>query len=268
MSACHDDCETYVVRDVLDRITHNPADHLRQWSAYMYNPTGPNVQTDPPAGGERASMEDFDAAWSRGVKRSDFDPTHVDIAYTVWGDYCGSTAERSNHRSLLRDWPDVFVDTYGGFGSSGLALPLDATIGECVLDALAGLLDYPLYDEEDHSELESDLESEDWKSWGRRDWVGDVEDALLRRPDADETVEYLESLNDSTIDDIASDAAMLDSTGRPRYDAETAVSGVWDREEWADWVRAGAERIVAGYLYDLAHDQDVHDPSDTHDPLF
>lgn len=107
----------------------------------------------------------------------------------TYGDYVGSCVERSNHRSLLRDFPDVFVEISYGYGGYALAIPLFVPAegvaraygplnGEPgsgwtynldtphyaldraedladILDHLA--YDYPLYDEEDHSELEREL---------------------------------------------------------------------------------------------------------------
>jgi hypothetical protein len=103
-----------------------------------------------------------------------------------WGDYSGSTWTRSNHRSLLRDYPGVFVEISYAFGGQGLAIPLfveaeapsvfqpvrtigyefpcheahyDAEAAGALAEILSGLAhDYPIYDEEDHSHLERELQ--------------------------------------------------------------------------------------------------------------
>lgn len=95
--------------------------------------------------------------------------THVLINYTGWSDYSGSTVERSNYRSLLRDYSGTFTDVYGGYGTSQLMLsvrwvpPGDGRAG--LLDDLRALADYPLYDEEDHSALEMELADEAWDAY-------------------------------------------------------------------------------------------------------
>ena len=39
-----------------------------------------------------------------------------------WGDYTGDDIARSNHRSLLRDFPDTFVHLIDAYHAHGLAL--------------------------------------------------------------------------------------------------------------------------------------------------
>ncbi len=98
---------------------------------------------------------------------------------TGWGDYAGDGVQRSNHRSLLRDFPDTFVEVSLDFGYSTLALPIDAPIGERLLAVLRELLDeYPLYDESDHSELEMEVMAEDWESYAYSDACRDLSQRL------------------------------------------------------------------------------------------
>lgn len=84
------------------------------------------------------------------------------------GDYYGqsSTVERSNYRSIERDFGAAFVrvsysntDTLGGFPHS---------MSDDAVNVVIGLVEqYPLYDEMDHSELESEEIEE---SWGQHLW--------------------------------------------------------------------------------------------------
>lgn len=116
--------------------------------------------------------------------------THVVIAYTVWSDYSGSTVERSNERSLLADYPQTFIRVYGGHGTSGLMLPVDrpadwfaddedhgAERWQGLLDDLHKLADYPVYDDEDHSALETELADEAWDAYLRDDVIRDLDRA-------------------------------------------------------------------------------------------
>lgn len=131
----------------------------------------------PPVGGDTAYM-------SRFTRRAYADgPQYVVVPVTSWGDYAGSTVERSNARSLVRDYPDVFVLAEGAYSSESLYLPADAPISADLWDTLAGLSDYPLYDENDHSELEWELTDEAWSSYGEYDLRRAVTDALASDSD-------------------------------------------------------------------------------------
>ena len=137
------------------------------------------VDTPAPVGGESVSMGSMGMEPSRGE-----DPTHYEVPVTVWGDYCGDSCARSNFRSLVRDYPETFVEVYGDYGSLYLAIPVDA-VTEDLLEIFEGLLEsYPLYDEEDHSQLE--MEETDaalaypdgWAVWDLKRAVEDaIEDA-------------------------------------------------------------------------------------------
>lgn len=87
-----------------------------------------------------------------------------------------STYDMSNHRAMLRDFPDG----KGGLivlkrnNVDALAIRLDKVSRE-LLDICESLLDYPVYDESDHSELEMELESENWDLYGRHDFKGELE---------------------------------------------------------------------------------------------
>lgn len=115
--------------------------------------------------------------------------TFVAVPMTSWGDYGGSTIERSNARSLVRDYPDTFVAVSGDYGSESLVLPADADVDDDLFETLVALAEeYPLYDEGDHSELEMELTQERWDSFGAHDLERELSDAGLceeMMPDAD-----------------------------------------------------------------------------------
>jgi hypothetical protein len=102
--------------------------------------------------------------------------SHVLIRYAGFSDYSGSDVEASNHRSLLRDFPDTFVELYGDFGTQGLLLPVSC-LDEAVLEAIAGLAEYPLYDEEDSSALVMEWTNEAIRDYLRQDMANDLDRA-------------------------------------------------------------------------------------------
>ena len=86
------------------------------------------------------------------------------------------TYEISNHRSMLRDFPD---------GKDGLVVVRWSTVDELairldkvsreLLDVCQALLDYPVYDESDREDLEQELEVENWDLYGRHNFVSELE---------------------------------------------------------------------------------------------
>lgn len=86
--------------------------------------------------------------------------TLVEVPYTAFGDYVGSTVERSNLESLTRDYGNMFVVLHGAYSYESLFYCPDALTKSqkaIVQDIVEGLEGYPLYDEEHYSELEYTL---------------------------------------------------------------------------------------------------------------
>ena len=91
---------------------HDP--RFYRWAGVSYG-TGTTLEpTEPPEDGSSAYMG---SDWEQ-VPESDAE--FVEVPYTVWGDYVGSSVERSNCRSLLRDYPESFIHITGGYGSEVL----------------------------------------------------------------------------------------------------------------------------------------------------
>jgi hypothetical protein len=148
------------------------------------------VDVAAPEPGDRVAMGTFgmDDHASSTLKAEP--PSHVMLRLTLWGDYCGSGVERSNHRALLEDYPDTFVDVYGDYGSSYLALATDQPIDSDLFEALVRLADdYPLYDDEDHSRLEDEMAMEAWDLY----LCYDVPRGLRERGVSDDDLEALDS---------------------------------------------------------------------------
>jgi hypothetical protein len=94
-----------------------------------------------------------------------------------WGDYTGSGVSRSNYRSLLRKFPDVFVELTGSFCAFGLGILPEFDHQE-LAEILVELHDgYPLYDEDDHSALTAELAEEAWDGFLQWDVPAMLEDA-------------------------------------------------------------------------------------------
>lgn len=98
------------------------------------------------------------------------------IRATEHSDYSGGSVEASNYRAMLanEDMNPHLVQIYGSHGYQALAY--DATLGPVpgswsISNALDGFENhYPIFDDDDHSELEHELESEAWDDHGRLDF--------------------------------------------------------------------------------------------------
>jgi hypothetical protein len=87
-----------------------------------------------------------------------------------------STLHRSNFRSFLRDYPDMFTPvSYTNVDSLGAYV---GNLTEDVIDVLTGLVEqYPLYDESDMSELESEEIFESFDRYVRSDITCEIRES-------------------------------------------------------------------------------------------
>lgn len=78
-------------------------------------------------------------------------------------DYKGDSVTKSNHRSFLHLFEKVegVYDLHGGFNTYAVAIRADVAESNLeIKDVLDGLEDYPLINEEDHSDLEIEWQGE------------------------------------------------------------------------------------------------------------
>lgn len=104
------------------------------------------------------------------------------LKYFTSGDYVGSTVETSNRRVFEeifagRDWWET---RYWGYGASGIAVSAnvknEATEEDLeeLFGFLFGLEGYPLADEDDHTEVEMELQQENWIDYGTSDFRAEL----------------------------------------------------------------------------------------------
>lgn len=136
---------------------------------------GEHADGDAPVGGDTTHY-----GWHRMMAGDDYrvyrgdalaaEHQYIEVAGTAWGDYCGSSYNRSNNIALLRDFPDTFVVLSMDFSTETLLLPLGAEISEDLAEILTGIFDdYPLYDEGHHSEVEQQMTEDCWEQYGEWD---------------------------------------------------------------------------------------------------
>lgn len=196
----------------------------------------------------------------------------IDLA--TYSDYSGSGAvEMSNYRSMLanEDLKPHLVAIYGDYGTHGLAFlgsPEDAP--EDVRDALAALSEYPLYSDDDHSVLETELEREEWANYGKRDFARALTAMFDRLWDEDK--------HDVDSDDVRLDELWLlgcdtlNINGGSGFIIETGGTVHFYIDEWIETaehrLREGtAPQELATMIGDVAGDATVNDDDDVSDAV-
>jgi hypothetical protein len=94
----------------------------------------------------------------------------LELPYATWSDYSGGTVERSNCRVFLEMFEELqgkFIwKIYGEYDTTGVLIDLDFyNNSETMQDIVERLFNYPLIDEDDHSNLEMEIEEEAWDLW-------------------------------------------------------------------------------------------------------
>lgn len=155
-----------------------------RWSGYSWDSTTRVNQGGMyPWSYEPAPLPDNgENIWCSDISEVDKNekPDLYEFPLTVWGDYVGSSVERSNYRSLIRDFPLVFIPCGYGYNGNSLFIRADYagidaqdlfTIGEELIHS------YPAYDEEDVSFLEMELADEAWSAYMYADLSRDLRNA-------------------------------------------------------------------------------------------
>jgi len=137
---------------------------------------------EPPEHGGYEYLGNFTPADRyRGTITADT-PVYVEIPGCSGSDYAGDYVTVSNHRVWLRDLGGV--DVYGGYGTYTVFVREGARTEE-MDDALEGMEDYAVLDEDDATDVEMEAQDDAWENWARADY----QRALIARfPDREEEV--------------------------------------------------------------------------------
>lgn len=145
-------------------------------------------QTRNPDNGrtEWGYVSEIDGSVSYGdVKDSTWDNAkYVVLDCTVYSDYSGSTIQAANHKWFQDNFgsEDAVYAVYGGHDTTGTIVSVEwlltAECAESAIEACEGLDNYPCFDDEAVSELESEKSDEAWHSWVSSDFAREVEKAL------------------------------------------------------------------------------------------
>lgn len=194
-----------------------------------------------PQGEDRGHIRSTDVVWESGPMRywrGDV-TSHPDmsrIAYVSFGNVAAgedrynqtSTVNRSNYRSIKRDFPQFPWVDVSYMNRVDLGAFVD-TLDQDMIDLLCGLAtEYPVYDEGDMSALESDEIDESWDQWLRRE----IRDHLTEREQ--DVYDYVWTYGASgDLDDVWWDMVRDDGLGS--YPEHNGIEVCW-----GDLDRAGA----------------------------
>ena len=81
-------------------------------------------------------------------------------------DYSGGSIQRSNKRSFLKKYEKTegVYEVYGGYNTYGVAIRLDIYESKEIKDVFDALENYPLIDDEDHTQLKDEWEGQYMKN--------------------------------------------------------------------------------------------------------
>lgn len=151
---------------VKDWVAKAITQHYADLELRTFHGTDPD---DAPAPGDSV---DWDNDWHEPIYGDRRPLAHyLVVPNTNWGnDSSTSTIDRSNHLALLQDYPNAFVQMSYAW-TDALYLPLEAQLPDTLEEALTGLLNYPIYDEDHYSTLRQELLTDWWETSGRNDLV-------------------------------------------------------------------------------------------------
>lgn len=124
-----------------------------------------------------------------GEGTEDLNPVEVNLM--AYGDYGGSDLDAANIRAL-DGTPGITIHRYGHHGDVSATMqagelpgddtdPVDDRLDhlESIVEILDGLADYPLIDEEIHTQYVDELADAAWDDWLRSDVISDLERVAL-----------------------------------------------------------------------------------------
>lgn len=164
-------------------------------------------------------------------------------------DYSGSIVERANYQKFADEFTsgnnEWWIYTPGGHGTFGILIDMQGVpddVSTDVAEFLNGLHDYPLADEELHSEMEAEAQEEAWRNWAERDFAHELQKKFRG-------AEQLEEILDS----VLHDDDMLVKL-RSLFDNARDVANVyWENQQGGD-MYIDMKRVVA-----KIQEQDIFD---------
>jgi hypothetical protein len=173
------------------------------------------------------------------------------IPYTDSGDYMGSgLVGQSNYRTIRDNLEDDVaagrvVEVYGSHGFKALYYRTDFPMSEALSDILCQLKRYPLFDDDDHSDLELTVQTEAWEDDGRKDFKRALEYCY----DDDEIAEnFFATVSDECLDAwwrYGCEKYNING-GSGGYEDGNSCNWYFCIDDWIDKYRSSGDNVVTG----------------------
>lgn len=168
--------------------------------------------------------------------------------YLTYSDYSGSTVERSNLRVFCEEFAEGegvwWWNLHGGYGTCGVIVRTLAYRNVCeVREFFDALENYPLASDGDHSQLEVEIQSECWESYGLQDFRRHLEETYP------EDSGRLDAVPDSVLSSVWWDAC---SQGYgDEVVCETAISAHFDFDAADRHMETTWRELIVKHLHDF-----------------
>jgi hypothetical protein len=138
-----------------------------------------SLELDTDYGRRDAGDSEYSQSYGRWreLKRGEIAPRMWILSeHMGYSDYSGNLIDKANMKAILTLMPswatqgEHYIEVVGGHGTRALLIAVECLASETVLEAMQGLDDYPLIDEGEHSNMESEAEWEQWCGTYRRDF--------------------------------------------------------------------------------------------------
>ena len=172
--------------------------------------------------GKEQTLDPNDSLWWRKDWNEGQDGRYIIPKLLFGSDYSGTLVEKSNAQAFAEQFKDGqgiwWQWVYGGHGTYGIVIdrqaipeeedPEEPDTLDAVLECLESLTDYPLLDDDLHTNMEIEAQDEAWNDWARGDFQKVIKQRIRREEEARKLDEEGESVD---VDEIEGDfdAALL-----------------------------------------------------------
>ena len=177
------------------------------------------------------------------------------IPYTDSGNYAGSgLVGQSNYRVIKDELAEDIeagriIEVYGSHGFKALYYRTDFPMPVTLANVLWRLDRYPLLSDDDHSELEMEVESEAWEDFGRKDFKRALEiehrGAVVDGIDCDI---FIDEMSDECLDAwwrYGCDKYNVNGGSGGHEDGNSCIWYFYIRE-WLDKYRSSGDNVITG----------------------
>lgn len=202
-------------------------------------------------GFDEAVAGDWSGVYSMNAVRAA--PSHtkpsvpiVLVPDTTWGPHIGHVTQRANWQWIKDNYAEITADLVDNYGAHQAIIPLTQPIPQKLIEKIRRLRDYPLFDDDTHGNVESEMQNEAWDDAARREFRREVLTPFfgdgLPQTCKDKIEESVDDVPDNLIDNLVFGGIVqwgTDSSGR----AVSATTWEWHFEDMLDTLRTYEDEL-------------------------